>query len=167
MFIIVEGPKYSGKSTLCKKLQEQYGGEIIHFPTNGKKGEAAMEMLRRPSMTAEEYGRCQDLMSEDIDETLAGLDESKVWILDRSFISNAVYRDGEHIVIPEKYIDIMDRSKIIILDTPWDVIVERIELRTEKKMTAIEQSKLRRSYDRFERLRNSIIIDNRFTYTNL
>jgi thymidylate kinase len=156
MFIIVEGPKYCGKSTLCTKLQQKFGGEIIHFPTNSKKGAMAMDMLRRPSLTPEEYVRCQDLMSEDIDETLASLDESKMWILDRSFISNAVYRDGEHIIIPDKYLDIIDRSEIIIMDTEWDVIVERIELRTEKKMTAIEQSKLKRSYDRFKSLKTVI-----------
>ena len=147
MIIIVEGSKYSGKTTLCGKLKQLLGGEIIHFPTCPK----ITGMLTR-KLTEDEYIQVQDMMEVDIDRTLAGLDPNKTYILDRSFISNAVYRPGEHIIIKDKYKKILDECVLIILLTDKNIINQRIRERTEKIMTEIEESKLDYSIERFKKI---------------
>jgi thymidylate kinase len=170
MLVIVEGPKYSGKSTFCLEFQRRHGGEIIHFPTNSDKGQQAMRLLET------DYDRAQDMMLEDINETISQLDPNKLYILDRSFISNAVYRNTEHVVIPEKYLSVIDDSMVVFMSVEWDEIVRRIELRQHKKMTVTEQSKLLWSYNRFklvaecfcaEELRDNVVVKNIFTCTGL
>jgi len=147
MFIIIEGPKCCGKTTLCNRLAKEYGGEIIHFPTNSPTGKLAFEML-----ASGDYNTCQELMEKDIDETLSGLDPNKLWILDRSFISNAVYRNTEHLIIKDKYIDILDQSMLVILLASTSNLNEWIKLRVEKPLNSTELNKLNWSNDRFHKI---------------
>lgn len=151
MIIIVEGSKYSGKTTLCNALHNIFGGEIIHFPTSPD----ITNMLSR-KLTEDEYIQVQDMMEADIDRNLAGLDPDKTYILDRSFISNAVYRPGEHIIIKDKYKKILDSCILIILLTDKNTINQRIQERTNKTMTEIEESKLDYSIDRFKKISDSL-----------
>lgn len=145
MIVIVEGCKYSGKSTLCNKLAAKFGGEIIHFPTTSEIGTKAMSMLSR-KLTEKEYIQCQDLMQQDIDEKLATLDPEKLYILDRSFISNAVYRSSS---VDPKYENILNQAMVIILLPNPDVVEYRIETRTAKTMTEMEKIKLFTSMKQF------------------
>lgn len=139
MLIIVEGPKCSGKSTLCAKIQEEIGGTIIHFPTDPK----LLLLLGRPE--------CQDLMRQDIDQTISAIiDLDEIYILDRSFISNAVYRDDLSILAD--YQDILAKSMVIILDYPDDVLIDRMNNRTEKPFTAFEREKLEWSNSQFKKV---------------
>lgn len=48
MLIIVEGTDRVGKTTLCETLQDQYGGEIIHF---GIPHKSALEEYLEPLLT--------------------------------------------------------------------------------------------------------------------
>jgi thymidylate kinase len=147
MFIIVEGPKCCGKTTLCNRLAREYGGKIIHFPTDSPTGKLALEMLADGN-----YNLCQELMEKDIDETLMSLDPTKLWILDRSFISNTVYRNTEHLVIKDKYVDILDNSMLIVLLASTDNLNEWIKLRVEKPLNSTEIAKLEWSNERFHRI---------------
>lgn len=147
MIIIVEGSKYSGKTTLCNSIQQIFGGQIIHFPTCSK----ITNMLAK-KLTPEEYIQVQDLMEQDIDQTLAGLDPDQIYILDRSFISNAVYRPSEHIIIKSKYEKILDECALIILLVDKKIINERIQIRLDKPMTEVEKSKLDYSIERFKKI---------------
>ncbi len=151
MFVIIEGPKCCGKTTLCNKLHAKYGGTIVHFPTNSDKGKLATLMLQR-KLNPEQYAECQQLMEEDIDDTLKSLDKDKLWILDRSFISNAVYRDGQHIIIKDKYLPILDECMLVIILAHTKDIYKWIQIRKEKPLTEIEYSKLEWSNDRFHRI---------------
>lgn len=148
MLIIVEGPKCCGKTTLCNRLACRYGAEIIHFPTNSDIGKRAMELLNIP----DRYDECQDLMEQDIDQKLATLDSEKLYILDRSFISNAIYKSGENIILKDKYIDILKKSMLIILLASDENLYKWIKLRTEKPLNQTELSKLSWSNERFHRL---------------
>jgi thymidylate kinase len=151
MFIIVEGPKCCGKTTLCNRLAKEYGGEVIHFPTDSVTGRMAFDMLGKCS-SEEEYNLCQNLMEQDIDETLSSLDSSKLWILDRSFISNAIYRSSDHIMIKDKYMKIIEKSMLIVLLASIDNLNEWIKLRTDKPLNHTEKIKLEWSNERFHRV---------------
>jgi len=151
MFVIVEGPKCCGKTTLCNRLAREYNGEIIHFPTNSELGRQAFEMLGKCT-TEDEYNLCQELMEMDIEQTLSCLDKSKLWILDRSFISNAIYRSSEHIIIKDKYMKILDNSMLVIMLASTDNLNEWIKLRTDKPLNQTEKVKLEWSNDRFHRV---------------
>lgn len=143
MLIIVDGPKCCGKSTLCKTLQSRFGGKIIHFPTQSRLGQTAMKLLQI------NYEMSQHLMEVDIDMTLAELDPDELWILDRSFISNAVYR-GES--IQNKYWDIMAKSMVIILISTTENLQKWSEMRSEKPLLDIEKQMLDISNIRFQEL---------------
>lgn len=151
MFVIVEGPKCCGKTTLCNRLAREYNGEIIHFPTNSDLGQKALEMLKKP-LTPNEYEECQNLMEQDIYDTITQLDETKLWILDRSFISNAVYRSCEHLIIKDKFMKFLDKSMLIILLASEENIHEWIKIRSDKPLTQVEYSKLNWSIQRFTQL---------------
>lgn len=155
MFVIVEGPKCCGKSTLCSRLQAKFGGTIIHFPTNSIKGQLAMNMLSRP-LSPTEYNECQRLMEEDINETLDGLDKSQLWILDRSFISNAVYRQTEHVILKDKYLSIIDESMVIMMLATDETLLKWIAMRTEKPLTELEYAKLSWSNERFHKVAQAL-----------
>jgi uridine kinase len=135
MFVIIEGAKFSGKSTLCAKLQAKFGGEIIHFPTNSELGKRALAALGTPE--------CQSLMLLDIETTLDNLDPSKLWILDRSFISNSVYS------MKPIQRDRLDTSMIIILCPTNDKLDKRVKLRVNKPATDYELSQLHWSNGEF------------------
>lgn len=147
MFVIIEGPKCCGKTTLCNRLAREYGGRIIHFPTDSPTGKLALETLANG-----DYDECQELMEKDIDETLSTLDPTKLWILDRSFISNAVYRNTENLVIKDKYIDVLNKSMLVVLLASTDDLNEWIKLRVDKPLNATEYSKLDWSNNRFHRV---------------
>lgn len=149
MRIIVEGAKCVGKSTLCNKLVSKFGGTIVHFPTNSETGKKAADMLRTCS-TPEEYDRCQEVMEQDIDETLAGMSNDQNWILDRSFISNAVYRNTRFVELKSKYFDTLDNYMIIMMLASTEDILKWAEARVEKPITDVEKSKLATSADRFK-----------------
>jgi hypothetical protein len=91
-------------------------------------------------------------MEQDIDETLSSLDSSKLWILDRSFISNAIYRSSDHIMIKDKYMKIIEKSMLIILLASIDNLNEWIKLRTDKPLNHTEKIKLEWSNERFHRV---------------
>lgn len=91
----------------------------------------------------------QHLMEVDIDMTLAELDPDELWILDRSFISNAVYR-GES--IQNKYWDIMAKSMVIILISTTENLQKWSEMRSEKPLLDIEKQMLDISNIRFQEL---------------
>lgn len=149
MIIIVEGAKCVGKSTLCNKLATKFGGTIIHFPTTSETGKRAANMLRDCS-TTEEYDRCQEVMEQDIDETLAKLSDDQNWILDRSFISNAVYRRTNFVELKTKYFDNLDDYMVIVILASTENILKWVEARVEKPITDVEKSKLASSVDRFK-----------------
>lgn len=156
MLIIIEGPKCCGKTTLCNRLACRYGAEIIHFPTNSDIGKRAMELLNIP----DRYDECQDLMEQDINQKLATLDSKRLYILDRSFISNSIYRSDpkpqlgrpSEIILKDKYIDILKKSMLIILLASDENLHKWIKLRTEKPLNQTELSKLSWSNERFHRL---------------
>ena len=146
MFIIVEGPKCVGKTTLCNTLSKKFNMPIIHFPTNSKLGKRAYEMMSIPG----KYNEAQELMEQDIDNTLSQIEEN--CILDRSFISNAIYRNDEHIIIKDKYMKILEKSMLIVLLASTENIYKWIKLRTDKPLTQVEQSKIEWSNERFHKL---------------
>lgn len=154
MFVIVEGPKCSGKSTLCVELQSKFGGTVIHFPTNGPKGKQAMIMLNNIK-TPDDCKACQDMMEEDIDDTLASLDPNKLWILDRSFISNAVYRTG-NIVLKDKYSHILENCMLVIMLATDETLQNWIAKRVHKPLTDYEQQCLSQSNERFHSLAKNL-----------
>lgn len=148
MIIIVDGPKCCGKTNLCNKLAAKFGGKIVHFPTNSPTGSKAMTMLKsQPSSS--EYDMCQDLMEQDIDSVIFQLDDSDLWILDRSFISNSVYRNTERITIKQKYQNILDKCLLIIILASDDNLLTWSGARKEKPLSDIEKTKLVWSGNRF------------------
>lgn len=147
MFIIVEGPKCCGKTTLCNRLADAMHAEIIHFPTGSSLGKLAMKTLE-----SGDYNTAQDLMEKDIDQTLSSLDPNKLWILDRSFISNTVYRQTEHLILKDKYSEILDNSMLIILIASTENLESWIKLRVEKPLNQVEKDKLSWSNERFHKV---------------
>jgi len=146
MLIIVEGAKYSGKSTLCAQLAKQLGCKVIHFPTDSVVGKTAMTLLN-----SGEYAEAQNMMRLDIDNTLAKLDPTQNWVLDRSFISNAIYRDGD-IVLYDRYLNILDESMLIILLCNDETLFTRMKMRTMKPSSEVEVARLTWSNARFKQL---------------
>jgi len=156
MFVIIEGPKCSGKTTMCAKLAERFGGTVIHFPTNSEYGSMALEMLRN-CQTDDDYEKCQDMMELDIISTLADLDFGKLWILDRSFISNAVYRQTDKVRINPVFQSILDQSMVVVLTASTENLEKWSEARTEKPLNTIEKAKLEWSNERFQNFAKDFI----------
>lgn len=156
MFVIVEGPKCSGKTTMCAKLAARFGGAVIHFPTNSEYGSLALGMLQN-CQTDDDYEKCQDMMELDISTTLANLDPGKLWILDRSFISNAVYRQTDEVQVNPKFQDVFDQSMVVVLVASTENLEKWSEARTEKPLNAIEKAKLEWSNERFQNFAKDFI----------
>lgn len=73
--ILVEGPDNSGKTTFINELQD-YGAVLLNFPKATSAGRFS----------------CESRNEVAIFETMLNyLDESKVYILDRGYLSNIVY----------------------------------------------------------------------------
>jgi thymidylate kinase len=131
--VIVEGAKGSGKSTFCCQLANWYPGSlVVHFPRDGTEtGDRARKAL------VEGDAACQDYMLRDIDDFLNNLDAicsgvSGLVIMDRSFISNIVYRDGD-MVVCDRFLDILEDARVmtVILWSDLAKLQERLTRRSE------------------------------------
>lgn len=149
MIYIIEGAKYTGKTTLCENLKNLYSGTIIHFPTNSEYGNIAKNMLNK-NLSDEEYEKCQDYMLQDIEFVINNIDLSKTWIFDRSFISNYVYRKKniDYAFFENKFSKFIQKAIIIILICDIETLIERIKIRA-KGITPLELSLLEYSNNKF------------------
>lgn len=142
-WIIVEGAKGTGKSTLCQKLHNELGWPIVHFPTDSKYGKLAMQNIGND--------KCQEYMLEDIRQKIKKMVETgKNYILDRSFISNAVYSENNKII--DEFLPILKFSEVIILHEPIEILKKRLENRKGRPILEWEWQMLEKSNNNFLQL---------------
>lgn len=165
MFIIVEGPDFSGKSTLIKKLKDRLKNlkEIERIDYKDK-GVDWMKLI-------DFYGEAQYSV---IKQLLPALSKKQHFIIDRFFISSMVYSQVFHRNYDHSYIDIYDWERddvlIILISPDYEVLIDRVEGRQkekkEDKRILKELYNLCKVFNRtahFMQLSNMIVLSESFT----
>lgn len=169
LFIAVEGPDGSGKSTFAKALVEalrtQYGvvARLECEPTNGETGRRIREMLRHPS-----DGQAQKLaamFAHDRAEHLAmvidpALARGEVVVCDRYILSSYAYQCGVD-EVPYQLVHALNEGATatdvnILLRAPMEVCWNRIQARGQNARDSFER---RESFDKAWRFYESFAAD--------
>lgn len=142
--IVVEGPDGTGKSTICRRLQEKIPNSVVfHSP----KGDTELsfrlyDIIRsypdmNPDMKRMLLGASH---IENISRIYAMRDEGKVVICDRSILTFLVYQ-GLKDIGAEQYMTInripdLDPDYMVVLNADKQVIVDRL---TERGVDTLDQ----------------------------
>ena len=130
MRVILMGPQGAGKGTQATKLEEEIGG--VHVETGGLIREEinkGSELGRK----VKEYSDKGELVPDEIivDMTKPHLEENDSWILD-GFPRNRSQAE----TLDEALDEIGEKlDKVIVLEAPDDVLVERISGRRQSEAT--------------------------------
>jgi thymidylate kinase len=132
MILALEGPDGSGKTTMFRALRdfdEQCSGCSSPACFNGK-----VTFVDFPSMGAKLWPFAQQIEDRDVKLFSSLYDSSKTYITDRFFATTGpVYARAFNRPIPD-YEVWWPRVHVIYLAAPFDILVDRIQLRQMKDL---------------------------------
>lgn len=158
MYVVVEGHDLAGKSTFIKKLQKKYrklGKEVVLVtePYMGHPtGQLIRDFLKEKHTNSDELYRLYRENREYLwhSVTRPALEEGKIVISDRNFVSSMVYQEkmGMMNILGHNQVNIPDM--VYLLSTSHETYCKRLKMKKNLEVIEIELSK-RDKFDNHKR----------------